>query len=231
MSVDFLGPLKIIFNIEVTSSIFFLAIYYTVWQTTVTVMSTLFSTTYGLSEISIGLTYIGNGVGCVAGTLTTGKYLDIEYRRFKEKYDGTPEDFPLERVRLRTMWLWAAVQIAASLVFGWTLQHHVHISVPIICTFFIGWSATSIISIVTTYLVDIYPKKGASATASVNLVRCLMGAGGISAALPIANAIGVGWFFTMWAGIMVAALGLLALQMAKGLQWRQRRERLNAAAN
>jgi hypothetical protein len=54
-SVDFLGPLKIIFSIEVTFVILLLAIYYTVWQMTVAVMSTLFSATYGMSEIQIGL--------------------------------------------------------------------------------------------------------------------------------------------------------------------------------
>ena len=227
LSVDVLGPLKIIFSIEVSFIILFLAIYYTVWQMTVAVMSTLFSKTYGLSEIHIGLTYIANGVACVTGTLTTGKFLDYDYERFKKSYDGPAEDFPLDRVRLRTMWLWAGMQIAASLVFGWTMEHHVHVAVPIICTFFLGWSATSIISIISTFMVDIYPKKGASATAAVNLARCLMGAGGTASVLPTVNKIGVGWTFTLWSGIMLVALGLIALQMRKGVEWRRRRNRMN----
>jgi MFS family permease len=227
LSVDFLGPLKIIFSLEVTFVIIFLAIYYTVWQMTVAVMSTLFSTTYGMSEIQIGLTYIANGVACVAGTLTTGKFLDYDYERFKKSYDGTAEGFPLERVRLRTLWLWAGMEIAASLVFGWTMEHHVHVSVPIICTFFLGWASTSIIGITTTFMVDIFPKKGASATAALNLVRCLMGAGGTASVLPTVNKIGIGWTFTVWSGVMLVALGLIVLQMVKGRKWRQRRETIN----
>jgi MFS family permease len=230
LSVDFLGPLKIIFSIEVSFVILFLAIYYSVWQMTVTAMSTLFSSTYGLSELHIGLTYIANGVACVAGTLTTGKFLDFDYDRFKKSFKGKAEDFPLERVRLRTLWLWAGIQIASVLVFGWTLEYHVHISVPIICTFCLGWSATSIIGIITTFMVDIFPKKGASATAALNLARCLMGAGGTAVVLPIANKIGVGWTFTLWAGVMLGALGLIVLQMAKGQKWRQRRERERTSA-
>jgi predicted MFS family arabinose efflux permease len=226
LSVDFLGPLKIIFSIEVTFIIIFLAIYYTVWQMTVAVMSTLFSTTYGLSEIQIGLTYIANGVACVAGTLTTGKFLDYDYQRAKNSYEGPAENFPLDRVRLRTIWLWAGMQIGASLAFGWTMQHHVHVSVPIICTFFMGWASTSIISTISTFMVDIFPKKGASATAAVNFVRCLMGAGGTASVLPTVNKIGVGWTFTLWSGVMLAALGFIVLQMAKGRKWRQRRTRL-----
>jgi MFS family permease len=230
LSVDFLGPLKIIISIEVSFVILFLAIYYSVWQMTVTVMSTLFSSTYDLSELHIGFTYIANGVACVAGTLTTGKFLDFDYNRVKSLYEGNPEDFPLERARLRTLWLWAGIQIASVLVFGWTMEYHVNIAVPIICTFFLGWSATSIIGIITTYMVDIFPKKGASATAALNFVRCLMGAGGTAAVLPITNAIGVGWTFTLWAGLMLAALGLIILQMAKGQKWRRRRQRIKTLA-
>lgn len=228
LSVDVLGPLKIIFSIEVTFIILFLSIYYTVWQMTVAVMSTLFSTTYGLSEIHIGLTYIANGIACVAGTLTTGKFLDYDYEQFKKSYDGPAEDFPLERARLRTMWLWAGMQIAAVLVFGWTMEHHVHVSVPIICTFFLGWAATSIIGTISTFMVDLFPKKGASATAALNLMRCLMGAGGTASVLPIVNRIGVGWAFTLWAAVMLAALGLIVLQMARGPKWRRRRDTLNS---
>ncbi len=223
LSVDFLGPIHIIGSVEVTFSIFFLAVYYTVWQMTVTAMSTLFSQIYGLSEIEIGLTFIGNGVGCVIGTLSTGMILDYHYRTFKQTYTGTPDNFPLEKVRLKTLWLWSALEIACTIVFGWTLNYRVHISVPIICTFILGWSSTSIIGVISTFLVDVYPKKGASATAALNLVRCLMGAGGSAAVLPIVNAIGVGWTFTVLVGWMVASLGLLMIQMKMGLRWRQRR--------
>ncbi|PBP17372.1 hypothetical protein BUE80_DR011850 [Diplocarpon rosae] len=221
--VDFLGPVKIILSIEVTFGIIFLSIYYTVWQMTITVMSTLFKRTYGLSELHIGLTFIGNGVGCIVGTLTTGKLLDIDYARFKKSFTGDAEDFPLEKARLRTLYLWSGLQISSVLVFGWTLDKGVHIAVPILCTLILGWSATSIISVMSTFMVDIYPEKSASATAAVNLFRCLMGAGGTAAVLPIVNAIGVGWTFTLLAGILLLGLGLVVVQIARGLEWRKRR--------
>ncbi len=223
LSVDFLGPIHIIGSIEVIFLILFLAVYYTVWQMTVTVMSTLFSEIYGLADIEIGLTFIGNGAGCLIGTFSTGKILDYHYRIFKQTYTGTPDDFPLEKVRLKTVWLWSALEIACTIVFGWTLDYHVHISVPIICTFILGWSSTSIIGIISTFLIDVYPTKGASATAALNMARCLMGAGGSAAVLPIVNAIGVGWTFTVLVGLMLVSIGLLIIQMKMGLKWRQRR--------
>ena len=185
-------------------------------------MSTLFKKTYGLSDLNIGLTYLGNGFGCIIGTLTTGKFLDRDYRRFKESHTGRPEDFPLERARLRTVWLWSALQCATVLTFGWTIQYKIHISVPIICTFIMGWSSTSMISVVSTLVVDIFPKEAASATAAINLLRCLMGAGGVAAVLPLVNAIGAGWTFTILTGMSIAGLGLVVLQMGYG-----RRRRLS----
>jgi MFS family permease len=223
LSVDVLGPIKIICSIEVTLIIIFMSVYYTVWQMVIASLSTLFKRTYHLSELQIGLTFLGNGLGCIVGTLTTGKFLDFDYRRFKSKFTGEAEDFPLENARLRTIWVWAPLQIASVLVFGWTLQYNIHLSVPIICTFVLGWSVTSIMCLVSTLMVDIYPTKGASATAAVNLVRCLMGAGGTAAVLPIVNGIDVGWTFTLLSGIMLASLGLVVVQIEKGAGWRKRR--------
>lgn len=219
--INFLGPLQILCGREVVFIVVFVSLYYTIWQMTVTVMSSLFESVYGLGEIKIGLTYIANGVGTVLGTLTTGKFLDFEYRRAKKSHTGAPEDFPLERARLRSMWITSGIQCLAVLAFGWTLQYKVHIAVPIVCSFFLGWTAVSIYSAGSTFLVDVFPNQAASATAAVNLVRCLMGAGGTAAVLPISNAIGVGRAFTLFTGLMIAGLGLLLVQMRYGARWRR----------
>lgn len=222
--VNILGPLRMIVGLEVTYITFFVAIAYTAWQVIITVMSTLFKSTYGLTDLQIGLTFISNGFGCVLGTLTTGKFLDFDYRRIKANYTGLPEDFPLESARLRTIWIWSGVQCTSVIVFGWTLQYDVHIAVPIICTFFLGWAATSVISTVTTLMVDVFPDQSASATAALNLVRCLMAAGATAGALPVVNAIGVGWTFTMVFFIELASLSLVVLQLRYGARRRRERE-------
>jgi MFS family permease len=228
-TLNLLGPLRILFGLEVILVIVFLSIYYTVWQMTIAAMSTFFARAYGLNEIEIGLTFIANGVGCIMGTLLTGKLLNVDYRRTKKQFIGNSEVFSLERARLRTIWLWAGLQCASSLVFGWTLDRRVHISVPIICTFFLGWAATSIQGVITTYLVDVFPNRGASATAALNLARCLLGASGTAAVLPLSNRIGVGWAFTLLTGIMVLSTSLVVTQMWYAPGWRRKREELEAA--
>lgn len=224
LKIDFLGPLRIVLKLDVMFIIIFMSIYYTVWQMTITCVSTLFTRTYGLSQIQVGLTFLGNGVGCILGTLSTGKVLDRNYRRIESQYTGSPESFPLERARLKTIWIFSGMQCVSALVFGWTLEKSVHISVPIICTFFIGWATISIQSVVTTFLIDVFPKKSASATAALNLVRCLMGAGGTAAVLPVINAISVGWAFTLFTGVMLLTLSLIVVQICYGQRWRLRRE-------
>ena len=98
------------------------------------------------------------------------------------------------------------------LVYGWTLQYRVHISVPIVATFVTGWSAISIQAAFMTYLVDIFHDKSASASAALNIGRCLMGAGGTAAANPLIEALGVGPAFSLLTGIMLLGLGMLGMQ-------------------
>ena len=102
------------------------------------------------------------------------------------------------------------------MVFGWTLNENVHISVPITCTFFTGWASISTQSVVTTIVVDVFPKRGALATAALNLSRSLLGAAGTAVVLLIANTIGVEWIFTALTSVMLASLVLVFVQMRCG---------------
>ena len=227
--INVFSSLQILFEKEVTLLILFLSLNYTAWQMTIASMSTLFIRTYHLTSIDLGLSFIGNGVGCVLGTFLAGRFLDWDYSRIKDRFQSThpnalPSEFPIEYARLRTLPLYAIVEIASILLFGWTIDHHIHISAPIIAVFFVGWSSTCIQNVINTLLVDLFPNKGASATAALNLARCLIGAGGTAMVLPVAGAIGVGWVFTIVAAVLACALGLLAVQVRYGPGWRKARE-------
>ncbi|KAF3225007.1 hypothetical protein TWF191_005855 [Orbilia oligospora] len=189
--VDVIGPFRILISKQAAPIIIFLALYYAVWQMSITAMSSLFEAKYGLSEMEIGLTFIANGVGSMVGTLVTGKILDIDYRRVKTRHESSASmdseqannsqesDFPLEKARLRLVPIFSGLQCISILLFGWTIHypHKVHIAVPIISTFITGWTAISNYSVVVTYLVDIFNDRSAAASASLNLARCLFAAG------------------------------------------------------
>ena len=245
--VDITGPFFILVSKQAAPVIVFLAVYYAVWQMSITAMSTLFEDRYGLSETEIGLTFIANGAGSMIGTLVTGRILDLDYRRIKAKHEaastspdeGTEENsngplthsaasFPLEKARLRLVPALALLQCLSILLFGWTIQFpkKVHIAVPIISTFVTGWTAVSTQSAIMTYLVDVFPDRSAAASASLNLARCLFAAGGTSLVMPLVNAIGVGLAFTVCTVVQLTALLGVAVQWKFAGAWRRRADEL-----
>ncbi|KAI1312586.1 major facilitator superfamily domain-containing protein [Xylaria venustula] len=235
--IDITGPIRILFSKQAAPVVAFIALYYAIWQMSITAVSVLFADLYGLSETQIGLTFIANGAGSISGTLITGNILDRHYRQIKIKHEGTISqsssdtetkesqhedvDFPLETARFRMLPILALLQCASILTFGWTIRYRIHIAVPIVTTFISGWTAVSIVSIITTYLIDVFPEQKAASSASVNFARCLLAAGGTSIVTPIIDAVGVGWTFTIAVAVQLVAFLGLAIQWHFGGRWRK----------
>lgn len=243
--IDVLGPFRILISKFAAPIVIFLAIYYAIWQMSITAMSSLFKSRYRLSEIQIRLTFIANGVGSMVGTLITGKILDLDYRRVKAKFGSRSfntgaeagngssdiisdrdECFPIEKARLRLVPILSLLQCLSITLFDWTIQypHHVHIAIPILSTFITGWTAVSTQSVIMTYLVDIFPDRSAAASASLNLARCLFAAGGTSFVMRI----GVGLTFTVCAAVQAVALVGPLVQWKFAGGWRSEAERKKA---
>lgn len=243
--VDVTGPFRILFSKLAGPIIAFLAIYYAVWQMSITALSSLFTDRYGLNETQVGLTFIANGVGSMLGTLITGRILDMDYRRVKKNYETrarrvdaelgadqtqlttiTQEGFPLEKARLHLVPAFSIVQCISIIAFGWSVHYapRVHIAVPIIATFITGWTAVSTQSIIMTYLVDVHSDRSAAASASLNLARCLFAAGGTSFIMPMINGVGAGLAFTICVIVQGIALSGVAITWKFGMRWREEAE-------
>lgn len=108
-SFDFFGPIQTLLSLEITLAIIFVSVCYALWQMALTAQSTLLKQAYNLNDTKLGLTYVANGVGYMISTASTGRLLDIDYRRIKSNYTGAAESFPLERAKLRTAWFWVGV--------------------------------------------------------------------------------------------------------------------------
>ncbi|BEI83836.1 hypothetical protein CcaverHIS002_0404400 [Cutaneotrichosporon cavernicola] len=224
LKLDIAAPIRILFYPEVFVTLLFLSLHYATWQMAVTAQSSLFKSIYGLDDLHIGLTFLANGFGCMIGTLTTGKLLDHDYKRMQAHFTGNPADFPIEHARLRTVWFWSPLQWFAMLLFGWALDKHLHMAAPIVASFVLAWAAMSIQSVISTFIVDVFPTQSASATAALNLARCLLGAASTAAVEPTMKRIGTGWTFTLWTGLLVLSLVLVGVQQRWGAIWRKRRE-------
>lgn len=72
-------------------------------------------------------------------------------------------------------------------------------------------------------MLDFFPGRSASATAVNNLVRCTVGAAGVSAIQPLINQVGETLAFPILAGITLALTPLIAVEWIYGEGWRAQR--------
>ncbi len=221
-AIDLWAPVKILLDLKTFSAVVLVAVHYTVWQSVLTALSTIVRDQYQTTETQIGLTFLANGVGSIIGTLLVGKILDYDYRKMLRKVGGDDQLVHIEKARLRTAWVWSGLECVSVLVFGWTVDKAVHISVPVVSLFVLGWAAISIQSAVSTYLVDIHHNQSASATASLNLLRCLMGAGGTAVVGPLIAKVQTGWTFTLFTGVMLSLSAPILVQILRGPSSRRR---------
>jgi MFS family permease len=205
--------------------------------------SDLFEQEYGLNSMEVGLTFLGNGFGCMTGSYTIGYLMDYNHKRTEREYcqqhnlpidtrinSKTHPDFPIEYARMRNTWWITAIFIVSVAVYGVSLR--THLALPIILQFIIAYGSTAIFTINSALVIDLYPGASASATAVNNLMRCLIGAAGVAAVQPIIDAITAQWTFVLLAGITVAMLPLLIVEMRWGHQWRlERQERFQKKEN
>jgi hypothetical protein len=73
---------------------------------------------------------------------------------------------------------------------------------------------------VAVMIIDTNPDKAGTATAANNL-RCWLGAGATALAVPMINAIGVGWTCTFLGLVVIAFSPVLWYIMKQGPRWRR----------
>lgn len=191
-------------------------------------MPTLFKNSYGYDEITVALMYLPLALGSILSALIVGPGINWNYKRHCQKL-GIPVDrsrqqdlsnFPIERVRLEIGLPLLGISSLALIGWGWAMNYVVHVSVPCIISCLVGMGMIGFNNTSNTLLIDIHPGKAGTATASNNLTRCLVGAGASAAIVPLMNAIGVGWSFTIIGLIYGVCFLPLMLIMMKGVQWR-----------
>ncbi|KAL7823120.1 MFS general substrate transporter [Trichoderma gracile] len=191
-------------------------------------MPTLFKDSYGYDEITVGLMYLPLAMGSVLAALIVGPAINRNYKRYCQKLNipldrSRQQDlsnFPIERVRLEVGLPLLCLSGLALIGWGWAMNYAVHVSVPCILSCIMGMGMIGFNNTTNTLLVDIHPGKAGTASAANNFSRCLVGAGATAAIVPLMDAIGVGWSFTMLGAIYIVCCLPLMVIMAKGIKWR-----------
>ena len=201
--------------------------------------------------------FLANGLGSVLGSLLSGRFLNESFRREASLWNYTQEkhptspipqplplSFPVERTRLSDAPLHSVVMIIGFLIFGWSVTppstivgNHsataAHWITPLLAQFVIGYSNTSVLNSNNALVVDLFPGKGASASAVINLSRNLTAAVGVALVDFIEDGLSAGWLGVVLASLVLVGVIPLSMHAVWGKQWREQREvrnRGNAAS-
>ncbi|KAI8985931.1 major facilitator superfamily domain-containing protein, partial [Pilobolus umbonatus] len=183
LTPNFTQPFRFLFEKDVCIALIYNGIHYATFYCYLTSTPSQFELLYNMSEIQIGLCFLSQGVGCILGSYIEGRFLDHDFRLIAEKSGFTkakrnniPSDFPIYKARLHSVWLSAGLLQVITLFYGWLLYCRVHVAIILVLQFIVGFANTSIFNIFQTLMVDLFPGKSATITATNNLVRCILGA-------------------------------------------------------
>ncbi|KAF2109038.1 major facilitator superfamily domain-containing protein [Lophiotrema nucula] len=194
-------PLKMIFLSPIVFLIsLYMASVYGYMYLMFTTFPRIFEGQYKFSAGSVGLTYLGIGIGAFIGLIFCALVSDRLFQYLKKKNGG--EHKP--EYRLPVMIIGACLVPIGLFMYGWTAEKKVQYVVPIVGTGFLGGGLVVIFMPASTYLVDAFTVHAASANAAATVLRSLLGA-----LLPLAgnsmyNALGVGWGTSLLGFIAVA---------------------------
>ena len=188
------------------------------------------SSTYHFNSIQIGLCYIPIGIGAVISRLVSGRLIDWNFARhskilgleISKSKQQSIEEFPIERARCEIALPFVYIACAALVPYGWVMNLAdpplpAVIILLFINTIFISGSFQAVSALV----LDIFPTNAAAATAAANFMRCLLGAGGVAAVIPLLDKIGRGWTGMLIVCVWVAMSSCWWAVMIWGPGWRK----------
>lgn len=166
-----------------------------------TSFSALYENIYGFSQGSVGLTYLGFGIGCAIGLFLFGTLSDRAVKASVLK-KGNGEWKP--EYRLPPLLPGSLLVPVGLFWYGWSAQAGVHWIMPIIGSGWVGLGTLAVFMPVQTYLVDAFEIYAASASAANTIVRSLLGAFLPLAGPSMYSALGQGWGNSLLAFIALA---------------------------
>ncbi|KAI0430590.1 MFS general substrate transporter [Xylaria sp. FL1042] len=183
---------------------------------------------YQLNYLDDGLIYLPSGVAGGIGSYMTGRFLDRNYRKAKEQLFGTSNTdsshhlpkTSLIKSRLKGLYFLVTVIAAGTVGCGWALatraglMFHSIFSIMLFLQFRTGMTTASTFTMTSTLFTDLNSDRSATAQGASSIVRCLLAAAATAAIEPLAEAVGLGWCFVVYALIVT-----INLPLSWGLQY------------
>ncbi|EEH06363.1 cycloheximide resistance protein [Histoplasma capsulatum G186AR] len=178
----FLSPIVFLLSL-------FMAVVYGYLYLLFTTFANVFVEKYNFSTGSVGLAFLGIGVGSIMGLAISSAFSDTILQRLAKRNNG--EMKPEYRIPLMIP---GGLCVPIGLFwYGWTAEKGVHYLAPIVGTSFVGGGMIIIFMTGSTYLVDAFTIHAASAMAATTLLRSLGGAVLPLCGLKMYSTLGLGW--------------------------------------
>ncbi|KAL4968159.1 major facilitator superfamily domain-containing protein [Aspergillus stella-maris] len=237
------NPFQLLLYPDVALTLTYTGIIHAVNYTITTTISSSFADIYpSLSETALGLCYLAGGGGMILGSTITGKMLNRDYVKIREKYaqrsnnsDGESEEdrnegnVPIEYARLRMTPILLFLLVGCVLAWGWLLERKVHLAVPMVLQVILGYTSISILNATMTLMIDIVKAQSSGVIACTNLVRCSLAAILVSLIDSATQKLGFGWTYIVLGIICAFMFPLIFVEIKMGPRWRAKRARKDKA--
>ncbi|KAK6827642.1 MFS general substrate transporter [Apiospora arundinis] len=242
---------------DVTLHLLFGGMVYAVWSMVTSSTTGIFKRHFGLNELELGLVFLPNGAGTIVGSSIAGYLMTRDFRTAQSAYNvahdlpathklparDIPADFPIERARLRHLpWITTLFVLSTA---GYDLSLFCEpnpdadldwsFTFPLLTQFLVAATSNAVFTLNQSLVSDLCPGQGAGSTAVNNLVRCSLGALGVSVVEMLITEFGpVRTFAALALLIIFVASPLAAANWICGPGWRAariEREKANMADN
>jgi MFS family permease len=235
-SLKFTSPLasiRVIFYLDTSLVLWLSASYYALWYCIqASIPSTFKASPYSFNELQVGLAYLPGSVGVILSMYLTGKAMDRNYKHTAAKIGFMVNrvsgddlaNFPIEQARSRGCAYLLVLSFGVMLGYGWSIERHAPVAIPLILQFFQGFLATWFLQSFSALLVDVFPETPSTAATAGNITRCALSAVAVAVLQPLVDVMGKGWFFSLL-GLLSGAGGLAAHTALRrwGMESRRRR--------
>ncbi|KAL2833163.1 major facilitator superfamily domain-containing protein [Aspergillus pseudoustus] len=153
------------------------------------------------SPLQSGLLFLAPGIGYIVGTFGGGRWADYVARRYYARRGGV---FVAEDRLYAAVPFMLLVIPFCMLIYGWSVDAEFGgLPVPVIFMFVQGVAQLFCFPSLNTYCLDVMPDRSAELIAGNFFIRYIFGAVASATAIPAAESIGVGWFSTISAILLV----------------------------
>ncbi|KAL7620550.1 hypothetical protein AAE478_009545 [Parahypoxylon ruwenzoriense] len=222
-------PFRMLFRSPVVAiTSLYMAVTYGYLYLMFTTITEVFMQYYGFSTSTVGLAFLGLGVGSMFGILlfssTSDKYIQKKAAEddARAQATGGVKSGMKPEYRLPLLPVGAALIPAGLFIYGWTADYRVHWIAPIIGTAVVGIGNLIVFMTIQMYLVDAFTIYAASAIACNTVVRSTAGAVLPLAGLPMYDKLGIGWGNSLLGFIAIALCPVAILIIRYGEHMRNK---------